>query len=193
LHIYVVLTCVKQAPKAVENFRCLCTGERGKGKKSGKPLHYQGTLFHRIVKGFVCQGGDVVKGDGSGGDSIYGGSFKQEKAALKLKHDAAGVRIRSYREGDAANTIHMWSQPFDGCPGLCPHQQVVSMASSNESQFFITLASAPQCDGKHVVLGRVVEGHDVLGRIGGAAIMTQLSLLVAGDDIVVRPMTCSAE
>ena len=86
-----VLPCVKQAPKAVENFRCLCTGERGKGKKSGKPLHYQGAPFHRIVRGFVCQGGDIVKGDGSGGDSIYGGSFKQEKAALKLKHDAAGV------------------------------------------------------------------------------------------------------
>ena len=85
--------CVTQAPKAVENFRCLCTGERGKGKKSGKRLHYQDTPFHRIVKRFVCQGGDIVKGDGSGGDSIYGGSFKQEKAALKLKHAAAGVRI----------------------------------------------------------------------------------------------------
>lgn len=44
--------------------------------------------------------------------------------------------------------------------------QAVSMASSNESQFFITLAAAPQCDGKHVVLGRVVEGLDILQRIG---------------------------
>ncbi|KAK9854203.1 hypothetical protein WJX84_000458, partial [Apatococcus fuscideae] len=60
-----------KAPKAAENFKCLCTGERGKGKSSGKPLHFKGCEFHRIVKGFVCQGGDVVKGDGSGGDSIY--------------------------------------------------------------------------------------------------------------------------
>lgn len=50
------------APRACENFRCLCTGERGKGKSSGKPLHFKGTKFHRIVKGFVCQGGDIVKG-----------------------------------------------------------------------------------------------------------------------------------
>lgn len=80
-----------QAPKAAENFRCLCTGERGKGKKSRVPLHYQGVPFHRIATGFVCQGGDIVKGDGSGGDSIYGGSFNDEKPGLKLKHDAAGV------------------------------------------------------------------------------------------------------
>ena len=51
----------------------------------------QGTQFHRIVKGFVCQGGDVVKGDGSAGDSIFGRTFNDEKPALKLKHDAAGV------------------------------------------------------------------------------------------------------
>ena len=78
-------------PKAVENFRCLCTGERGKGKGSGKPLHYRGTRFHRIVQGFMAQSGDIVKGDGSAGDSIYGKPFNDEKAALKLKHDAAGV------------------------------------------------------------------------------------------------------
>ena len=141
-----------QAPKAVENFRCLCTGERGKLKSSGKLGHYkvssvanistwvcrasifllicksivpQGCKFHRIVKGFICQSGDFVKGkhatqliwhngchfadmffpcwsydvrvldaiqgDGSGGDSIYGGRFQDDKAALKGKHDILGV------------------------------------------------------------------------------------------------------
>lgn len=132
----VTIELFREAPKATENFRCLCTGERGKGKKSGRPLHYQGTCFHRIVTGFVCQGGDVAKGDGSGGDSIYGGPFKPEKPALKLKHDDVGV---------------------------------VSMASSNESQFFITLAPAPQCDHKHVVLGKVVSGLDILKRIDAEA------------------------
>ena len=79
------------APKACENFRALCTGEKGKGKASGKALHYRGVRLHRVVSGFVAQGGDVVKGDGSGGDSIYGGKFKDEAGGMKLKHDAAGV------------------------------------------------------------------------------------------------------
>ena len=76
-------------------------------------------------------------GDGSGGDSIFGGTFNDEKPALKLKHSCAGV---------------------------------VSMANSgrnsNTSQFFITLAAAPQCDGKHVVVGHVTSGLDVLQRLG---------------------------
>ena len=67
-------------PKTCENFRCLCTGEKGKGKRSGKVLHYKGCSFHRIVRGFMMQGGDVVKGDGSSGDSIYGtGKFNVSK------------------------------------------------------------------------------------------------------------------
>lgn len=52
----------KEVPKAAENFKCLCTGERGLGKSSKKPLHYKGTKFHRIEPGFCCQGGDVVRG-----------------------------------------------------------------------------------------------------------------------------------
>lgn len=52
-----------QSPKAVENFRALCTGEKGIGKVGRKPLHYKGVRFHRIEKGFVCQGGDIVKGE----------------------------------------------------------------------------------------------------------------------------------
>lgn len=78
----------------------------------------QGCPFHRIQSGFCCQGGDIVKHDGSGGDSIYGRKFADEKAALSLSHDAAGIL-------SMAN----------------------SGKNSNSSQFFFTLAPAPQCDG----------------------------------------------
>lgn len=75
-------------PKTVENFRALCTGEKGKGP-SGKKLHYKGTPFHRIVSGFMIQGGDIVYRDGRGFESIYGGSFPDEN--FKIKHSHAGV------------------------------------------------------------------------------------------------------
>lgn len=105
--------------------------------ESGKELTYRNTALHRVVQKFIVQGGDIIFGNGSGGESIYNGKkFKDERAGLGLKHDRAGV-LSMGNSGKNANT----------------------------SQFFITLDNAPQCDGKHVVFGEVVSGMEVSFRV----------------------------
>lgn len=75
-------------PRTAENFRALCTGEKGMGKL-GKPLHYKGSTFHRIIPRFMLQGGDFTQGNGMGGESIYGEKFNDE--AFKFSHEEPGL------------------------------------------------------------------------------------------------------
>ncbi len=120
----------EECPRTVENF----TGHARSG-------YYRGTTFHRVIKGFMIQGGDP-DGDGTGGESIWGGPFEDEFHP-KLRH----------------------AQPFtlsmaNAGPG------------TNGSQFFITTAPTPHLDDKHTVFGKVIKGFEVVGAIENSPVGT---------------------
>ncbi|TFK86702.1 hypothetical protein K466DRAFT_492335 [Polyporus arcularius HHB13444] len=135
------------APKTCENFRALCTGEKGLSPISERPLYYKNSIIHRVIKGFMLQGGgefpshvlcwtlqDFTKRNGTGGESIYGGPFPDEDL----------------------------SRPLDSEGLLCMANKG---PNTNNSQFFITLRDCPHLNGKHVVFGRVIRGYEVAERI----------------------------
>ena len=107
--------------------------EKGAG---GKALHYKGSPFHRVIPGFMAQGGDITKGNGTGGESIYGARFDDE-----------------FENGVVGHSV----------PFLL--SMANAGRDTNNSQFFVTLDAAPHLDGKHVVFGRLVAGEAVVRAI----------------------------
>ncbi|KZP03554.1 hypothetical protein FIBSPDRAFT_807696 [Athelia psychrophila] len=126
--------------KTTANFAALCTGEKGACKNAPKKkLHYLDCPVHRIVKGFVAQGGDVTRGDGSGGESVYGGKFNDEKPGLKIKPQKGSLAMAN------------------------------SGKNSNTSQFFVILTDdekkLSKLFGKYVIFGQLKQGFEVLEKM----------------------------
>mmetsp|Transcript_5449 Transcript_5449/g.15599 ORF Transcript_5449/g.15599 Transcript_5449/m.15599 type:complete len:231 (-) Transcript_5449:23-715(-) len=121
-------------PITSENFRCLCTGETGLGYWF-RPRWYKDTNMHRVIPGFMCQGGDFNYADGMMGESIYGQFFRDEKFCYK--HSKRGVLSMAH----------------------------TTTRNTNSSVFFITFGASPWLDGKHVAFGHVIDGFEVLDAI----------------------------
>ena len=126
------------SPKAVENFRLLA--ERG---------YYDGLTFHRIVKGFMIQGGDP-SGDGTGGESAWGGTFEDG-----INQDSA-----LYRGGYKRGLLAMAN----------------AGPNTNGSQFFITHVATDWLNGKHAVFGKVIQGQEVVDSIRQGDKMTKVTI-----------------
>ncbi|KAJ3173485.1 hypothetical protein HDU88_002571 [Geranomyces variabilis] len=130
---------IESCPKATANFASLCTGAAGYSKHAKtKPLHFKNTPLHRIIRNYIAQGGDITRGDGSGGDSIYSGAFKDEPAGLKTGFARGRGVLAMANSGKHSNT----------------------------SQWFVTLTDdktqLKKMEGKYVVFGHLIEGLDVL-------------------------------
>ncbi|ELP83840.1 peptidyl-prolyl cis-trans isomerase CYP19-4 precursor, putative [Entamoeba invadens IP1] len=94
------------SPKAVENFRALCTGEKGLSS-TGLPLHYKGCKFHRVIPNFILQSGDITQANGYGGESIYGLTFPDEN--LEVNHTKKGLVSMQNNGPDTNNSQFMIS------------------------------------------------------------------------------------
>ncbi|KAI6107901.1 cyclophilin-like domain-containing protein [Pisolithus sp. B1] len=120
-------------PKTAENFRALCTGEKGISAVSQCPLYYKNSIIHRSISDFMIQGGDFTKRNGTGGESIYGGNFPDEDLSRPL--DAEGLLCMANRGPDTNGS------QFFITLRECPHL---------DGNF----------QGKHVVFGRVLKGYE---------------------------------
>ncbi|WVQ67819.1 uncharacterized protein L199_006024 [Kwoniella botswanensis] len=135
----------KECPITTKNFRHLLLGDKGLSKISSKPLHYKNVRIHRLIKDFIIQGGDITRNDGSGGESIYGLKFNDEKPGLKKTFQYGTVAMAS---GSSKNSN---SSQFFIC--LIPNIQDGDSKEEKERK----KKQFGKLDGKYVVFGQVSE------------------------------------
>ncbi|KAL7548392.1 hypothetical protein ACHAWF_013072 [Thalassiosira exigua] len=143
-------------PKTAENFRALCTGEKGFG--------YAGSAFHRVIPNFMCQAGDFTNHDGESEETSAGGIPVRRELTTNLRE--------TMRSGTGGKSIY-GEGPFKDENFKLKHTGpgILSMANAgpntNRSQFFLCTKKTSHLDGKHVVFGSVVEGMDVVKAVEG--------------------------
>ncbi|KAL8482083.1 hypothetical protein ACS0TY_028288 [Phlomoides rotata] len=167
-------------PKTADNFRALCTGEKGIGKNR-KLLHFKGSTFHRVIPDFICQGGDFTAGNATGGESIYGAKFADEN----FRSNVPKFGTWENAEGnDVPYTVYFDKARKNRGGGgkmINPNdpQENPEMFGS---QFFICTSKTDWLDGKHVVFGQVVEGYDVvkaIEKVGSGSGRTSKPVVIA--------------
>ncbi|CAA7013228.1 unnamed protein product [Microthlaspi erraticum] len=121
-------------PRTAENFRALCTGEKGMGR-FGKPLHYKGSIIHELDLDYTFSGGDIIPGEGLGGESIYEDRYFEDENFIR-KHTGPGI-------------LTMWNRG----------------SNTNGSQFMICMTEIEEYDNDCVVVGQVIQGLDVIESI----------------------------
>ena len=134
-------------PLAADNFRSLCTGERGLGAVSYKPLTYKHNIFHKVIADQMCMAGDFTRGDGYGTDTVYGQRTFPDETFI----------------GKAGKITHR------GLVALARTVDTPGFDGKNSSQFFISLRPMKWLDGKHIVVGQLIEGFEVLDAIEDVA------------------------
>ncbi|KAG5415667.1 hypothetical protein IGI04_003234, partial [Brassica rapa subsp. trilocularis] len=123
-------------PRTAENFRALCTGEKGIGK-FGKPLHYKGSIIHEVFPGYTLCGGDIIGGWEEPVANLGRGEFFDDENFIKM-HTGPGI-------------LTMW----DCRPNT----------NGSQTQFMICLRKIVEFDGECVLFGQVVEGLDMIENI----------------------------
>ncbi|KAG8908493.1 hypothetical protein FRB99_005851 [Tulasnella sp. 403] len=140
-------------PKTCENFRALCTGELGTSKISDVPLHYRGSTFHRLIAQFMIQGGDFTRGNGKGGESIYGDPFEDEDLSREV--DAEGLLVMANKGPDTNGS--QWFITLRPCPHLNGKHVVFGRVVSGY-ELAVRISKLP-VDGKDRPLQPVVISH----------------------------------
>ena len=168
------------APKTADNFKQLCTGEPGFG--------YAGSSFHRVIPGFMCQGGDFTAGNGASRDNLCMHQTLRLSNACTHEHDARACLCATGTGGKSIYGDRFEDENFDLShtgPG------VLSMANAgpgtNGSQFFLCVTDTPHLDGKHVVFGQVVAGYGVVKAVesvGSQGGQTEMPVVVESCGLV---------